>query len=68
MENNEELYTAWCEWEIGENGMLFYSLEDFEVWAVAALKHTGIEDSFDELLADGFIGLSDTIIYKRPKE
>jgi hypothetical protein len=51
-----KLYKVWCEWDIGLEKKVFKSKEEALEAAKQALVESDIEDNFDELLTEGYIG------------
>lgn len=51
------MYTVWCEWDIGIEGKVFAERWVAERHARAALSACGIEETYEECVAEGLIGL-----------
>jgi len=51
------IYSIWCEWDIGINQNLYTNQNLAIKEAKAALENSGIEESYEVLLEDGYIGL-----------
>ena len=52
------MYTVWCEWDIGIEGKVFAERWVAERHARLNLEACDIEESFEELKADGMIGIN----------
>lgn len=48
--------TAWCEWDVGLTDAVFASMEVAKREYARALEACCIEESVEELLADGMLG------------
>lgn len=46
--NNMDVYKINCEWDIGQEDMLWKSFDLAKLWAREALKDLEIEESFEE--------------------
>ena len=51
------VYQIWCEWDIGLEDVVFRTEESAWANAKQALVDCKIDDDFDDLKADGYIGL-----------
>lgn len=59
------MYTVWCEWDIGIEGLVFATREVAIRHAKINLEACGVDETFDELYDEGLIGLDDAeIIYE----
>jgi hypothetical protein len=57
------MYTVWCEWDIGIEGKVFATEEVAIKHANENLEACGIDEQYDELRAEGLIGLDSVEIY-----
>lgn len=55
----ETLYRVWCEWDIGQEYLVFKTEDAAWDWAIQALIDTGIDDEISDLLENGLVGLQD---------
>lgn len=51
------MYTIWCEWDIGVEGLVFATKEVAIKHANINLEACGIEEDYDDLRGQGLIGL-----------
>lgn len=55
---SEVMYEVWCEWDIGQDYLVFGSKEAAQKWAVEALANSDIDgETYEELYHNGLIGL-----------
>lgn len=52
------MYTVWCEWDIGIEGLVFTTKEVAIRHANINLEACGIDEDYDELRGQGLIGLN----------
>ena len=52
-----KIFTVWCEWDIGEGATLYPSKEEAMEAARTLLEASSIEEPFEELFAEGLIGV-----------
>lgn len=53
------MYTVWCEWDIGVEGKVFSTYEVAERHARINLAACRIEETFEELRDDSYIGIEE---------
>ncbi|QHJ79338.1 MAG: hypothetical protein [Bacteriophage sp.] len=46
----------WCEWDIGNENIVFSDFDIARQWADQAIKDSGLEESMEELEQHGLIG------------
>lgn len=51
------MFSVWCEWDIGVEDKVFSTWEVAVKHAKLNLEACNIEESFEELKADGYIGI-----------
>lgn len=54
----EEMVMVWCEWDIGQDSLVFSNPALAYEWAEEALKDGGFEESFQDMLDLGLVGLN----------
>jgi len=60
------LVYIWCEWDVGQEGVVFEDEDTAIEWLREYLPYSGIEETVEELLAQGLVGFkSAMIIYKK---
>lgn len=57
----KEVHKVWCEWDIGQEYVVFLTLDKAIEWALESLDKSDIDDNFEDLLDQGLIGF-DTLI------
>jgi hypothetical protein len=50
------MFKIYCEWDIGHEDIVFKTKKEAEDWAKEALVNCGIEEPYEDVLADGLIG------------
>lgn len=57
------MIAIWCEWDIGNEYLLFKTEQAAKIWATQALKDSGIEETFEECFDDGLIGFHTKVLH-----
>lgn len=55
----KKVYEVWCEWDIGQEYVVFGSTASAWKWAEEAIENGGFEESIGELADEGLIGVTD---------
>ena len=59
---SKKMFSLWCEWDIGQENVIFASREAAFRWATEALEFYGVDGDPKDLLQQGLIGFS-TVTY-----
>lgn len=62
IEDDMNLLRAWCEWDIGVEGVVYTSEEVAHLDLAEALANCGVEEPFEELLEQGLVGLEPVMV------
>ena len=57
----------WCEWDIGNENIVFSDFDIARQWADQAIKDAGLEESMEELEQDGLIGFKQVQLIEESK-
>lgn len=60
-----KVYKIWCQWNIGQDTVLFESVPDAISWAKEALSDRYIKESFEMLEEYDFIGIDSINVIMR---